>query len=103
MGAAASALCAHARAHTRARACAIHPVGPKLTPLLRIQEPTIIERRGGRLINSITGSIIANRVNRSTCREPSAFERNTGYTMGSRRFDFRDAGANKSNARDILT
>ena len=41
-------------------------------------------------------------IDRSTRREPSAFERNTGYTMGSQ-FDFRDAGTNKSNARDILT
>ena len=77
-------------------------VKPKSTPVLRIQEPAIVERRGGRPINSTTGSTIANRVDRSTCREPSAFERNTGYTMGSH-FDFRDAGANKSNARDILT
>jgi len=94
---------AHARAHAYARACAwMRLVGPKLTPLLRIQEPTIIERRGGRPINSITGFIIANCVDRSTCKEPLAFERNTGYTMGSH-FDFRDAGANKSNARDIRT
>jgi hypothetical protein len=78
------------------------PVGPKLTPVLRIQEPTIIERRGGQPINSITGSIIANRVDRSTRREPLAFERNTGHAMGSH-FDFRDAGANKLNTRDILT
>ena len=78
------------------------PVGLKLTPPLRIQEPAIVEHRGSRPINSITGSIIANRVNRSTRREPSAFERNTGYTIGSQ-FDFRDAGTNKSNARDILT
>ena len=75
---------------------------PKLTPLLRIQEPAIVERRGSRPINSTTGSTIANRVDRSTYGEPPAFERNTGYTMGSH-FDFRDAGANKSNARDILT
>ena len=75
---------------------------PKLTPLLRIQEPAIVERRGGQPINSTTGSTIANRVDRSTYGEPSAFERNTGYTMGSH-FDFRDAGTNKSNARDILT
>ena len=65
------------------------PVGPKSTPLLRIQEPAIVERRGGRLINSITSSTIANRVDRSTRRDSH--------------FDFRDAGANKSNARDILT
>jgi len=77
-------------------------VEPKSTPMLRIQEPAIVERRGGRPINSITGSIIANRVDRSTCREPSAFERNTGHTMGLY-FDFRNVGANKSNARDILT
>jgi len=77
----------------------MRPVGPKSTPLLCIQEPTIVERRSGRPINFITGSIIANHVDRSTCREPSAFERNT---MGSH-FDFCDAGANKSNARDILT
>ena len=80
----------------------LRPVRPKLIPLLRIQEPTIIERWGGRPINSTTGSTIANCVDRSTRRELSAFERNTGYTMGSH-FDFRDAGANKSNARDILT
>ena len=84
------------RPHPRPR---LRPVEPKLTPLLYIQEPAIIERRGSRAINSITSSIIANRVDRSTRREPSAFERNT---MGSH-FDFRDAGANKSNARDILT
>ena len=76
----------------------MRPVEPKLTPLLCIQEPAIIERRGGRAINSTTSSIIANRVDRSSRREPPAFERN----MGSH-FDFRDAGANKSNARDILT
>jgi len=56
------------------------PVGPKLTSLLRIQEPAIVERRGRRPINSTTSSTIANRVDRSTRREPSAFERNT---MGS--------------------
>ena len=78
------------------------PVGPKSTPLLRIQEPAIVERRGGRSINFTTGSIIVNRINRFTRREPSAFERNTGYTLGSH-FDFRDAGTNKLNARDILT
>ena len=77
-------------------------MGPKLTPLLCIQEPAIIKRWGGQPINSTTGSTIANRVDRSTRREPSAFERNTGYTMGSQ-FDFRDVGANKLNARDILT
>jgi len=74
----------------------VRPVGPKL---LRIQEPAIVERRDGRPINSTTRSTIANRVDRSTCREPLVFKRNT---MGSH-FDFRDAGANKSNARDILT
>ena len=74
-------------------------MGPKSTPLLRIQEPAIVERRGGRLINSTTSSTIANRVDRSTRRESSAFERNT---MGPH-FDFRDADANKSDARDILT
>jgi hypothetical protein len=78
------------------------PVGPKSTPLLRIQEPTIVEHRGGRPINFTTGSTIINRIDRFTRREPSAFERNTGYALGSH-FDFRDAGANKSNARDILT
>ena len=77
-------------------------MGPKLIPLLRIQESAIIERQGGRPINSMTGSTIANRVDRSTCRELLAFERNTGYTMCSH-FGFRDAGANKSHARDILT
>ena len=75
---------------------------PKLTPLLRIQEPAIVELRGGRPINFTTGSIITNHVDRSTYGEPSAFERNTGYTIGSH-FNFRDVGANKSNARDILT
>ena len=79
------------RAHAR-------PVGPKLTPLLRIQGPTIVERRGGRSINHTTSSTITNRVDRSTYREPSAFKRNTGS-----HFNFRDADANKSNARDILT
>ena len=54
------------------------PVGPKLTPLLRIQEPAIVKHRGGRPIYSTTGSTIANRVDRSTYGEPSAFERNTG-------------------------
>ena len=78
------------------------PAGPKSTPLLRNQEPAILERRGCRPINFTTGSIIVNRIDRFTQREPSAFERNTGYTLGSH-FDFRDAGANKSNARDILT
>ena len=77
-------------------------MGPKSTPLLRIQKPAIVERHGGWPINSTTSSIIANRVDRSTRREPSAFERNTGYTMDSH-FDFCDGGANKSNTRDILT
>ena len=75
------------------------PVGPKSIPLLRIQEPAIVEHRGSRPINSTTSSKIVNRVDRSSRREPSAFKRNT---MGSH-FDFRDAGANKSNTRDILT
>ena len=77
-------------------------MGPKSTPLFRIQKPAIVERRGGQPVNSTTSSTIANRVNRSTRREPSAFERNTSCAMDSH-FDFRDAGANKSNARDILT
>ena len=80
----------------------LRPVGPKSTPVLRIKKPAIVERRGSQPINSITSSTIANRVDRSTRREPSAFERNTGYTMDSH-FNFRDAGTNKSNARDILT
>ena len=75
------------------------PIGPKSIPLLRIQEPAIVEHRGSQPINSTTGSKIANRVDRSSRREPSASERNT---MASH-FDFRDADANKSNARDILT
>ena len=78
------------------------PVGPKSTPLLRIQEPAIVEHRGSRPINFTTSSKIANRVDRSTRREPLAFERNTSYTLGSQ-FNFRKAGANKSNIRDILT
>ena len=77
------------------------PAGPKSTPLLRTQEPAIVEHRGSRLIKSITGSKIASRVDRSTRREPSAFERNT--MLRARTLIFRDAGANKSNARDILT
>ena len=75
-------------------------MGPKLIPLLCIQEPAIVEHYGGQPINSTTSFIIANRVNRFICREPLAFERNTGYTMGSY-FDFPDAGANKSNTRDV--
>ena len=78
------------------------PAGPKSTPLLCIQEPAIVECRGGRPINFTTGSIIIDRIDRFTHREPSAFERNTSNTLGSH-FDFRDVGANKSNARDILT
>ena len=85
----------HPRAHAPT-------VGPKSTPLFRIQGPAIVERRGGRLINHTTGPIIANRVDRFTCKEPLAFKQNTSYTIGSH-FDFRDAGANRSNARDILT
>ena len=53
------------------------PVGPKSIPLLRIQEPVIVEHRGSQPINSTTGSKIVNRVDRSSCREPLAFERNT--------------------------
>ena len=53
------------------------PVGPKSIPLLRIQEPAIVEHRGSQPINSTTGPKIANRVDRSSRREPSAFERNT--------------------------
>ena len=78
------------------------PGGPKSTPVLRIKKPAIVERRGSQPINSTTSSTIANRVDRSTRREPSAFERNTSYTIDSH-FDFRDVGTNKSNARDILT
>jgi hypothetical protein len=74
-------------------------VGPKLIPLLRIQGPAIVECRGGWLINPITSSIITNRVNRSTCREPLAFERNTISLY----FNFRDIGANKLNVYNILT
>ena len=59
----------------------LRPVGPKSTPLLRIQGPAIVERRGGRPINPTTGSTIANRVDRPACREPSAFERNTDYAL----------------------
>jgi len=77
----------------------MRPMEPKLTPLLRIQEPAIIERRGSRPINSTTGSTIANHVDRSTRRESSVFERNT---IGLH-FDFRNIGANKSNARNIIT
>ena len=60
-----------------------------------------MERRSSWPFNSTTGSTIANRVYRSTYREPLPFERNFGYTIGGSHFDFRDAGANKSNARDI--
>ena len=77
----------------------LRPVGPKSTPLLRIQKPAIIERRGSRPINSTTSFTIDNCVDRSTRRKPSASERNT---MDSH-FHFRDASTNKSNARDILT
>jgi len=73
-----------------------------LRGVAQTQEPAIVERRGGRPINSTTSSTITNRVDRSARREPSAFERNTGCTMDSH-FNFRDVGANKSNARDILT
>ena len=59
----------------------LRPVGPKSTPLLRIQEPAIVERRGGRPIHSTTSSTISNRVDRSTRREPSAFERNNGLAL----------------------
>ena len=97
LGAATSA--SRLRPHPRPR---LRPVGPKSTPLLYIQEPIILEYRGSRPINSITSSIIANRVNRSTCREPLVFKQNTGYTIDLH-FDFRNAGTNKSNARDILT
>jgi hypothetical protein len=89
-------LCAHARAyacvHTRPH---LRPVGPKLIPLLRIQEPAIVEHQGSRPINSITSSIITNHIDRSTYREPLAFKQNTSNTMGLY-FDFH-------NARDILT
>ena len=84
--------------------CSSDLVGPGLTPLLCIQEPAIVERRGGRPINFTTGSTIVNRIDRFTYRELLllAFEQNTSYAT-TRTFDFRDAGANKSNARDILT
>ena len=85
-----------------ARACALRPVVPKLTPLLCIQEPAIVEYCGSRPINSITGFIIVNRVNRFIYREPLAFEQNTSYAMGSC-FDFPNTGANKLNTRDVLT
>ena len=61
-----------------------------------------MERRGGWLISSITGSTIANRVNKFTCRKPLAFERNTSYTIGSH-FDFCNVGTNKLNVHNILT
>ena len=59
----------------------------KLTPHLPqlcIQEPAIVERCHGWPIGSTTGSIIANRVDKFTCREPLAFERNTGYSPTGR-------------------
>ena len=87
------------RPRPRPRPC---PVGPKSTPLLCIQEPTIIKHHSGQPINFTTGFTIINRIDKFTRREPSAFERSTGYTLGSH-FDFRDAGTNKSNPRDIQT
>ena len=56
------------------------PTGPPIDPLLLIQEPLTIERRRGRL----AGSINRGRIDTSACREPSAFERNTGYTNRGR-------------------
>jgi len=76
----------------------LRPVGPKSTPLLRIQGPAIVERRGGWPINPTTGSTIANRVDRSAVESPQHLSE-----ILAMHFDFRDAGANKLNARDILT
>ena len=57
---------------------------PIPTRICLIQEPAIIERRRGWPIGSITSSIIANRVDRFTRREPLAFEGNTGYAFTNR-------------------
>ncbi|XTI86614.1 hypothetical protein V2W45_1329419 [Cenococcum geophilum] len=57
------------------------PTCPPIDPLLLIQEPLIVERRRGRP----AGSVTPNWVNILTRREPSAFERNTRYTMRGRR------------------
>jgi hypothetical protein len=57
---------------------------PIPTRIYFIQEPAIIEHRRSRPIGFITSSTIANRVNRSTRREPLAFEGNTGYTPTGR-------------------
>ncbi len=56
------------------------PTGP---PLL-IQEPLTVKRRRGRPAGSTAGSTNRGRINTSTCREPSAFKRNTGYTNRGR-------------------
>jgi hypothetical protein len=68
--------CSHTSPATSASRPRPHPcprprlrlVGPKLTPLLCIQEPTIIEPRGSWLISSITSFIIASHVDRSIYR-----------------------------------
>lgn len=51
------------------------PPGPPVDPLLLIQQPAVVERPRGRTVGST-----ASRIDTSTCREPSAFKRNTGYT-----------------------
>ena len=56
------------------------PAGPPLP----IQEPLTVERRRGRPAGSTAGSTNRGRIDTSTCREPSAFERNTGYTNRGR-------------------
>ena len=60
------------------------PTGLPIDPLLLIQEPLTVERRRGRPAGSIAGSTNRGRIDTSIGREPSAFERNTGYTNRGR-------------------
>ena len=60
------------------------PAGPSIDPLLLIQEPLTVERRRGRPAGSTAGSTNRGCIDTSTRREPSAFERNTGYTNRGR-------------------
>src|ERR1700733_404787 len=56
------------------------PTDPPIDPLLLIQEPLTVKRGRGRPASSTAVSINRRLIDTSTCREPLAFERNTGYT-----------------------
>ena len=70
------------------------PPGPPVDPLLLIQQPAVVERLRGRPVGST-----ASRIDTSTRREPSAFERNTGYTGRGRGRGRGRGGSSQTSSR----